>query len=237
VLPISNPANLVVYGKLLPPLATWLATFALASLASILLTFLVLRWLSRRLLAGPIANPSEPRPLSAPGWLTLGGIAFLAVVLLTASSLGRDLGAPTCLAGLFVAAALTLRDRGIPRDIAKEVSWSVIPLVAGLFVIVAGINQAGALRLAISGLRAIEHAPALHAALASAFSVALLSNLMNNLPSGLIAGSAVTGANITGVLRAAILLGVDLGPNLSVSGSLATILWLIAVRREGQTIS
>src|SRR5207237_10064065 len=47
VLPISNPANLVVYGKVLPPLGRWLLTFGLPSLLSIAVTFLVLRFLSR----------------------------------------------------------------------------------------------------------------------------------------------------------------------------------------------
>ena len=39
------------------------------------------------------------------------------------------------------------------------------------------------------------------------------------------------------VVRAALLIGVDLGPNLSVTGSLATILWLTALRREGITVT
>jgi arsenical pump membrane protein len=43
-------------------------------------------------------------------------------------------------------------------------------------------------------------------------------------------------AGATGALRDAVLVGVDLGPNLSVTGSLATILWLIAIRREGQEV-
>ncbi len=60
---------------------------------------------------------------------------------------------------------------------------------------------------------------------------------MNNLPSGLIAGAAVKAAHATGALRNAVLIGVDLGPNLSITGSLATILWLIAIRREGLDIS
>ena len=44
-------------------------------------------------------------------------------------------------------------------------------------------------------------------------------------------------AGVTGALRNSVLIGIDLGPNLSVTGSLATILWLIAIRREGQEIS
>lgn len=66
--------------------------------------------------------------------------------------------------------------------------------------------------------------------------VALLSNLVNNLPAGLIAGSAVQLADVSDKVAGAVLIGVDLGPNLSVTGSLATILWLTALRREGLQI-
>jgi arsenical pump membrane protein len=236
VLPISNPANLVVYGKTLPPLGRWLVTFGLPSVLSILVTFFVLRFLSRRLLQGEISNHLKHEPLSPSGKLTLGGIAFLTVTLITASAWGKDLGAPTCIAGLLVAAIVTIRDPDVPRDIVKEISWSVIPLVAGLFVIVEAMNGAGASRATIAALREMQNWSTVHAVLSSAFGIALISNLMNNLPSGLISGSAVIAAGATGALRDAILVGVDLGPNLSVTGSLATILWLIAIRREGQQV-
>ena len=77
----------------------------------------------------------------------------------------------------------------------------------------------------------------MQSALTSGFGIAVISNLMNNLPSGLISGAAVKAAGATGPLRNAVLIGVDLGPNLSVTGSLATILWLIAIRREGHEVS
>jgi arsenical pump membrane protein len=63
--------------------------------------------------------------------------------------------------------------------------------------------------------------------------VAVGGNLINNLPAGLIASSALQIANPPDQLTRAALIGVDLGPNLSVTGSLATILWLAALRREG----
>ena len=72
--------------------------------------------------------------------------------------------------------------------------------------------------------------------LGAGFGVAGISNLMNNLPSGLIAGTAVVASGIAGPVRNAVLIGIDLGPNLSVTGSLATVLWLIAIRREGQRV-
>ena len=178
----------------------------------------------------------EGSPLSATGKLTLYGIGFLAVTLMTASALNLELGAPACIAGLLVAVAISLRDHATPKDVAKEISWSVLPLVAGLFVIVEAINGAGALSAATSLLRHMKQWPPLPAAFASGFGIAFVSNLMNNLPSGLISGAAVKAAAATGPLRNAVLVGVDLGPNLSVTGSLATILWLIAIRREGQDV-
>jgi len=60
---------------------------------------------------------------------------------------------------------------------------------------------------------------------------------MNNLPVGLISGTAVQSAHEHGNLANAVLIGVDLGPNLSVTGSLATILWLIALRRENVKVT
>ena len=62
--------------------------------------------------------------------------------------------------------------------------------------------------------------------------MAVANNLVNNLPLGLIAGATLTATHTQGLLANAVLIGVDLGPNLSVTGSLATILWLGALRRE-----
>jgi arsenical pump membrane protein len=67
--------------------------------------------------------------------------------------------------------------------------------------------------------------------------VALLSNAMNNLPAGLAAGTALRQMGQHGLLVHALMIGVDLGPNLSVTGSLATILWLIALRRDNVEIT
>jgi arsenical pump membrane protein len=75
------------------------------------------------------------------------------------------------------------------------------------------------------------------AAAVSGTTLAFVSNLMNNLPAGLIASSAIAQAQPPQIVTDALLIGVDLGPNLSVTGSLATILWLQAIRREGEDVS
>lgn len=237
VLPISNPANLVVYDGAMPPLRTWLTTFGLSSLASIVITYLVLRQVAAKYLHKSVKTGLQDVPLGPEGRLTLYGIGFLAIVLMLASALNRDLGAPACAVGVLVAFVIGLRDRNIWKDVVAGVTWSVIPLVAGLFIIVQALDGAGALREAATALSQMKDWQPAAAKLTCSFGIAFISNLMNNLPSGLITAAAVKSAHIVGGLRDAALVGVDLGPNLSITGSLATILWLIAIRREGLDIT
>jgi arsenical pump membrane protein len=232
VFPISNPANLVIFDQHMPPLGTWLRIFLLPSAASILVTFLCLRWVSRKELRGEMRGEVKRVLLSAEGKLALMGLAIAAAALVSSSALGLSLGAPTCCAAVLATAVVAWRDRSIPLKIAKGVSWSVLPLVAGLFVIVEALQNAGLLRLGLTGLQALAETTTWVAKGTAALVVAVLSNGMNNLPMGLMSGTAIRHSQETSVVAHAILIGVDLGPNLSVTGSLATILWLIALRRE-----
>ena len=232
VFPISNPANLVIFDQHMPPLGMWLRIFLLPSSASILLTFLCLRWVSRKELRGEMRGDVKRVLLSTEGKLALVGLAIAAATLVSSSALGLSLGAPSCCAGIFAMAVVAWRDRSIPLKVAKGVSWSVLPLVAGLFVIVEALQNAGLLRLGLTGLRELAATTTWVAKGTAALVVALVSNGMNNLPVGLMSGAAIRHAQETSVVAHGILIGVDLGPNLSVTGSLATILWLIALRRE-----
>jgi arsenical pump membrane protein len=237
LLPISNPANLVVFDGHMPPLLKWLAMFLAPSLVSIVITFAALRFVSRKGLAGSITERLAEARLSTEGRLALGGLMLASVALTSASALGWPLGAPTCVAALFATAVVSFRDRSIAAKVVKGVSWSVIPLVAGLFVIVESLQRAGMLQLARQGLHAAAGLGGIPGGIATAFGGGLLSNVMNNLPVGLICGTAIQGTHAPANLAQAVLVGVDLGPNLSVTGSLATILWLIALRRENVKIT
>jgi arsenical pump membrane protein len=237
VLPISNPANLIVYGKTLPPLAPWLQTFLLPSVCSIAVTYAVLRWILRDDIRGEVAEISEQPKLSQEGRRAAWGLVLCGAVLITASGLGASLGFPTCLAAFLTMLITTRLHSKSIRAIAAGVSWSVLPLVAGLFVLVEALDRVGTLANISTLLRAFELMPRLTGELSASFSVAALSNIMNNLPTGLLVGSAVQAAHVSPQIRDSVLIGVDLGPNLSVTGSLATVLWLIALRREGVRIS
>jgi arsenical pump membrane protein len=232
VFPISNPANLVVFGPGLPPLLKWLNIYLLPSAASIAVTFLYLRWHARKELRQPIEGEVHPAPLTTEGRLALAGLLLAAAALIGASAFGLPLGAPTCCAAIVALLVVASRNRRIVASVARGISWSVLPLVAGLFVIVEALENAGLLRAGLAGLQMLARGPGWFAKGAPAFAVALVANGMNNLPVGLMSGAAIRHAHESGIVAHAILIGVDLGPNLSVTGSLATILWLIALRRE-----
>jgi arsenical pump membrane protein len=236
VLPISNPANLVVFGKQMPPLLEWLRIFALPSVVAIVTTYLALRLAQRGALCAPVAEAENISPLTLGGKLVAFGIAMTAIVLLAASAMGWDLGLPTFIAGASVTTIVLAIGRRSPLPVFKDVSWSVLPLVAGLFVLVEGLNRTGLLPAVARVLKQAATASPQTASWSAGIVAAVASNLMNNLPMGLIAATTSQTAHVPAHTTSAILIGVDLGPNLSVTGSLATILWLIALRREGENV-
>src|SRR3569623_726716 len=237
VLPISNPANLVLYGDHMPALPVWLAQFALPSILSIVATFVALRWAQHKELQGSDEDADHSAPLSLGGRLVAGGIIATAVVLLVASSLGWQLGLPTFVAGIVVAVLVLLLSRQSPWPVVKHIAWGVLPLVAGLFILVEALDQTGVLKHLSDALRTASDQSVTWTAAIAGVAVAIGTNLVNNLPLGLVAASTSHAAQVPVPVTNALLIGIDLGPNLSVTGSLATNLRLIALRREGIAVS
>ena len=237
VLPISNPANLVIYGRAMPPLLEWLPRYALPSLAAILATCVVLWLTQRRALQDPVESDIADPALSAGGRMAAVGILGTAAVLLGASARDVPLGLPTFLAGLAATGLVLLRSGCGPLAVVRGISWGVLPLVAGLFVLVEALERTGVTAMLGGLLRDLVARSETLAAWASGLALGVGTNLVNNQPAGLVAGRVVEVAQVPEAVRAALLIGVDLGPNLSVTGSLATILWLIALRREGHAVT
>jgi len=236
VLPISNPANLVIYGAHMPPLLQWLPRYALPSLASILATYAVLRWTQRDALRQDLSSDIQVPSLLTGGKAAAAGIGITAAVLLASSAFGIELGLPTLLAGLATAALVLLRSDVRAATVLRNIAWGVLPLVAGLFVLVEALERTGVTRRLADLLQALVQRSATDAAWVVGIALAIGCNLVNNLPAGLVAARVAELADVPDRVRAAVLIGVDLGPNLSVTGSLATILWLTALRREGLSV-
>jgi arsenical pump membrane protein len=221
----------------MPPLGLWLAHFLLPSILSIGATLGALLLIERKHLSGTVDSDVEQPDLSTGGRVAAIGIGVTAVVLLAASAADRQLGLPTAIAGAATGVVVLCCKREAPWQTLRGISWLVLPLVAGLFVMVQGLGHTGVLTLLAQWL----HAQAQHAAQGTAWGagivIALVCNIMNNLPAGLIASSTVTTGHLPLPVTNALLVGVDLGPNLSITGSLATILWLTAIRREGEDVT
>jgi arsenical pump membrane protein len=232
ILPISNPANLVVFASSVPPLGQWLVAFALPSLAAIAITYGVLVAIFRSDLRANVHSEVDTKDLSSAGRIAFAGIGATALALTISSAVHANLGAVTLVCGAIVFFVVAAMDRKAALPILRGVSWSVLVLVAGLFVLANAAERTGLLALCVREFQALSGLP-LPLALASAGIVpGVLANVVNNLPAGLIAGAIVAGAHASPALRSAVAIGIDLGPNLSVTGSLATILWLLALRRE-----
>jgi arsenical pump membrane protein len=231
VLPIANPSNLLFFADGMPPLGAWLASFGLASIASVVLTYAVLAVLFRREVAPPLVLHDgvgcTPR--------TLAAIVLIAsaVTLIVTSSLSGPLGQVTFALGAVAALLSATRDRNAPLAIVRGVAWPVVVLTAALFVLVEALDAAGAGSLPRALFAWAGHQAAPIAQLGVAVAAALASNLVNNLPVGLDLGKYVGIAHPPGALSAAALVGVNVGPNLTVNGSLATLLWLAILRRNG----
>ncbi len=231
ILPISNPANLVVF-RVLPALVPWLATFALASAAAVACSYAVLRGLLRASLRERVQDVREPVRLSRAGRAALLTVSISALALVAASALQWPLGPAAIVLAAAGTLIVTIVDRKTPRLILRQTTWSIVPLVAGLFVIVRALDRSGVLRYArtfFGHANALSH-PA--GSLLTGFVVAIADNVLNNLPAGVLVRYALQNHALDSHIAGAALIGIDLGPSLSLTGSLATLLWLVMLRRE-----
>jgi arsenical pump membrane protein len=232
VLPISNPANLLVFAGRMPALGDWLAAFALPSLLAIAVTFAMLVWRFRTPLRGA-ARHADIGDVPPPSRAGIALLCAAALVLIVTSSLRGPLGATTFACAAVTFAFATWRRRSDALAIVRAMPWFIVPLTAALFAIVAAIDSAGALGVARTALAWCARLGDPWTALAAGGLATIASNAINNLPVALGAGQLLAADRPLHGLDRAVLIGVNLGPNLSVSGSLATILWLGILRRYG----
>lgn len=123
------------------------------------------------------------------------------------------------------------------REVVGSVSWDVLALVAGFFLMVRAAEGAGLGALARVAYAASAPWGDLQQILAVASIAALGSNFLNNLPMMLVALDAlrplISGGRLGAEAIYATVVGTGVGPNLTVVGSLATLIWLSIVRGKG----
>jgi arsenical pump membrane protein len=240
LLPVSNPANLLILSRAPLSLGAFGARLLLPSLLAIALTLGGLLIIFRAELAAPFALPSvTPQRLERRTAVGLAGAGGLAVLYLIASALSWPLGVAATFGALVLVTLDGLVAGWQPRALLGEVPWTLFPLLAGLLLLVAGAERVGLVRPLVRMVEASAHLGSTGLP-AAAFGMAVLANALNNLPAALIAASALGGLG-PGIersdLAAAVIVGVNLGPNLTTIGSLATMLWLVLMRRRGVEVS
>ena len=226
LLPVSNLTNLLAFSVAGLTLIHFGALMALPWVVAIAVEYAAFRWFfaGDLITAGPAATRAAETPLPRiPRFALVTVLATLAGFVLT--SLAGLNPAWAAAAGAVVLAARSLvRGQERPAELAQALSVPFLFFVLGLGIVVEAVVANG---LGAALARVIPAGSSLPSLLALAGLAALLANVLNNLPAVLVLLSVLAGRGLLGgpgpVL--AVLIGVNVGPNLSYAGSLATLLW------------
>jgi arsenical pump membrane protein len=217
LLPVSNLTNLLAFAVAGVSLVRFGALMALPWLAAIVVEYLVFRWF----FAGDLAGPGEPATAQATP-IPRYPLGVLAVTLagFVVTSLAGVNPAWAALGGAVLLAAPRLaRRQSGPADLLRAASLPFLLFVLGLGLVVSAVVSNG---LGGAITRLLPAGSSLPALLAIAAIAAVLANMVNNLPAVLVLLPVLAG-HPGPVL--AMLIGVNVGPNLTYAGSLATLLW------------
>ncbi|HEX8995021.1 MAG TPA: ArsB/NhaD family transporter [Ktedonobacterales bacterium] len=240
----SNLTNIILAdatGLSFARAAAWMALPMLAAFAVAGVAF-GLRF--RRALVKPYDVSTLDAPASAVRDWTLFRVSWVALgALVVGYIIGGELRLPVSLiAGTIALVLLALTQaRGVrsASESLRQAPWSVLVYAIGMFVVMTAAFDAHALDDLTGPLIRLASAPRGGAApLAAGALLGLLAAVVNNLPAALIGVLALGGAgHAHRITIYAIMLGVDIGPKLTPFGSLATLLWLGILERNGVHIS
>jgi arsenical pump membrane protein len=244
VLPVSNPVNILVLDVFGEGLGPFLRYLLLPSLICIVLNTLVFTWIFRHELRRTY-DPSDlyPGRQRDPRFFRFALGALLAIgAAYVVAALARLPLSLVALGGAATLAAGALRCGQLESShLRGEISWSLFAFITGMFVVVRGVDNLGLTAAFGSALLRLAGDNPLQAALVAAGGTTIGANMINNVPMTLVMISALSSIHASPLIHDMMvygtIFGAALGPNLTTVGSLATILWIVILRRKGLEIS
>ena len=243
---VSNLVNIVSADFFQIGFDDYAAVMVPVNAASVLASLVVLMLYFRR----GIPSTYDVAQLKAPSDAVKDRATFRAgwvvLVLLLVGFFGLEpLGVPvSAVAAVGAALLLAVAARGhaiSTRKVLRNAPWQIVVFSLGMYLVVYGLRNAGLTEEIAGLLNLFAQGGVWGAAMGTGFLTALLSSVMNNMPTVLIGALSIDASSATGVIKEAMIyanvIGCDRGPKITPIGSLATLLWLHVLARKGTTIA
>lgn len=244
---VSNLVNIVSADFFKVPFDRYALVMVPVNLVSVLASLVVLYGFYRKDIPNAYALEWVDEPNSAitdkatftTGWVVLAALLFGFFVF-------EPMGVPiSVIAGLGAAVLLAVATMGkkLPiLPVVKNAPWQIVIFSLGMYLVVYGLKNAGLTDYLATLLQGLEQQGLLVATVGTGFLSAILSSVMNNMPTVLIQALAIDGAHITSpMIKEAMVfanvIGCDLGPKITPIGSLATLLWLHVLATKNIKVS
>jgi arsenical pump membrane protein len=243
---VSNLVNIVSADYFDIGFARYAAVMAPVNLVSVAATLAALVWFFRKDIPPhyDLAQLKRPQDVVHDRATFITGWWVLALLLAGFFWLD-DIGIPISVvaaAGAVLLLAVAARGHRIPtRAVLRGAPWQVVVFSLGMYLVVYGLRNAGLTDILTAQLDRFAGYGIWGAALGTGFVTALLSSVMNNMPTVLVGALAIDATSSSGAVREAMVyanvIGADLGPKITPIGSLATLLWLHVLAAKGIRIS
>nr|WP_315249467.1 arsenic transporter [uncultured Duganella sp.] len=243
---VSNLVNIVSADYFNIGFSRYAAVMIPVDLISVAATLAALMWFFRKDIPAnydlaQLKAPAEAIHDSATfitGWWVLG---LLLVGFFWLEHLGVPISAVAAVGALLLLVVAARGHKISTREVLGNAPWQVVIFSLGMYLVVYGLRNAGLTDYLTGVLNECAAYGVWGAALGTGFITAILSSIMNNMPTVLIGALSIDATTSQGVVREAMIyanvIGSDLGPKITPIGSLATLLWLHVLASKDIQIS